>query len=433
MNRRESMNSRQRVLRTGPELASAGLHADLQVERRCARRAFPSGRLQNSLSEVTGPIFRPDELGPLDNDLILNYAKDGEPIGERIIVHGHVRDENGRGVPNTLVEFWQANAGGRYRHVNDRYLAPIDPNFGGCGRTLTDEQGYYAFRTVKPGAYPFRNFVNSWRPAHIHFSVFGTGFAQRLITQMYFEGDPLIRHDVIARHDTRPGRDPAAGRALGHECRRAARLPGLPLRHRAARPPVDALREQASGELSHDALAAVSEGNAVADGRSLRSYRPDSASSRLRHLREQLLERARWTPETKGERIRIEGRDLRRLGSCRRGTSWSRSGRRTRPGRYNHPADRQEDKATRSRVPRLGPDGNRLRRPVCSRFETIKPGPVVGRHGHKPMAPHVNVWLAARGINIGLGDAHVLLGRGGGERRRIPCSTSSSSPSAAKP
>jgi protocatechuate 3,4-dioxygenase beta subunit len=96
------------------------------------------------------------------------------------------------GVPDTLVEFWQANAGGRYRHKKDTYLAPIDPNFGGCGRALTDDTGYYYFRTVKPGPYPWRNFVNSWRPAHIHFSVFGSGFAQRLITQMYFEGDPLI-------------------------------------------------------------------------------------------------------------------------------------------------------------------------------------------------------------------------------------------------
>ena len=167
---------------------------------------IPLWSLQNSLSEVTGPVFRPDELGPLDHDLIRNYAQDGEPIGERILVHGRVQDETGRGVAHTLVEIWQANAGGRYRHVNDRYLAPIDPNFGGCGRTLTDEQGGYVFRTVKPGAYPFRNHVNSWRPAHIHVSVFGSGFAQRLITQMYFEGDPLLRHDVIA--GTIP--DPAA-------------------------------------------------------------------------------------------------------------------------------------------------------------------------------------------------------------------------------
>jgi protocatechuate 3,4-dioxygenase, beta subunit len=158
---------------------------------------IPLWSLQTSLSEITGPIFKPDELGPLDNDLLLNYAKTGEAIGERIIVHGHVRDETGLGVPRTLVEFWQANAGGRYRHKNDTYFAPIDPNFGGCGRALTNDEGYYAFRTVKPGAYPFRNYVNSWRPAHIHFSIFGSGFAQRLITQMYFEGDPLIPHDSI--------------------------------------------------------------------------------------------------------------------------------------------------------------------------------------------------------------------------------------------
>jgi protocatechuate 3,4-dioxygenase beta subunit len=153
--------------------------------------------LQNSLSEVTGPLFSHNELGTLDNDLIRNYAKTGDPIGERIIVHGKVLDENRRPVPNTLVEFWQANAGGRYRHANDTYIAPLDPNFGGCGRALTDAEGNYYFRTIKPGPYPFRNFVNSWRPAHIHFSVFGTGFAQRLITQMYFEGDPLIPHDSI--------------------------------------------------------------------------------------------------------------------------------------------------------------------------------------------------------------------------------------------
>jgi protocatechuate 3,4-dioxygenase, beta subunit len=148
--------------------------------------------LQNSLSEITGPVFGHADIDPIDNDLVRNFAKTGDPIGERIIVHGRVLDENGRGVPNTLVEIWQANAGGRYRHRKDTYLAPIDPNFGGCGRTLTDETGFYVFRTVKPGAYPWRNYVNSWRPAHIHVSVFGTSFIQRLITQMYFEGDPLI-------------------------------------------------------------------------------------------------------------------------------------------------------------------------------------------------------------------------------------------------
>ncbi|MCF6315611.1 MAG: protocatechuate 3,4-dioxygenase subunit beta [Marinosulfonomonas sp.] len=148
--------------------------------------------LENSLSEITGPVFSHNDIDPLDNDLIKNYSHGGDPIGERIIVHGHVLDENARPVPNTMVEIWQANAGGRYRHKKDTYLAPIDPNFGGCGRTMTDADGYYYFRTVKPGAYPWRNWVNNWRPAHIHVSVFGAAFAQRLITQLYFEGDPLI-------------------------------------------------------------------------------------------------------------------------------------------------------------------------------------------------------------------------------------------------
>ncbi|KJS40428.1 protocatechuate 3,4-dioxygenase subunit beta [Roseovarius sp. BRH_c41] len=153
---------------------------------------LPLLSLQTSASELTGPTFGHTDIAALDNDLIRNYAHGGDPIGERIIVHGRVLDENARPVPNTLVEIWQANAGGRYRHKKDSYLAPIDPNFGGCGRTLTDANGFYSFRTVKPGAYPWRNWVNNWRPAHIHVSVFGTAFAQRLITQMYFEGDPLI-------------------------------------------------------------------------------------------------------------------------------------------------------------------------------------------------------------------------------------------------
>lgn len=149
--------------------------------------------VQQSLSELTGPVFGHDRLDPLDNDLILNGSKDGEPIGERIIVHGQVLDQNGRPVPGALLEFWQANAGGRYRHVNDRYVAPLDPNFIGCGRCLTDEEGWYQFRTIKPGPYPWRNRLDDWRPAHIHFSLFGHAFTTRLITQMYFEGDPLLK------------------------------------------------------------------------------------------------------------------------------------------------------------------------------------------------------------------------------------------------
>ena len=149
--------------------------------------------LDGTISEITGPVFGHSMLGELDNDLIHNFAKPGESaIGERIIVHGRVLDERARPVPGALLEFWQANAGGRYRHKKETYLAAIDPNFGGCGRTITDANGHYAFRTVKPGPYPWPNGVNDWRPAHIHFSVFGHGFAQRLITQMYFEGDPMI-------------------------------------------------------------------------------------------------------------------------------------------------------------------------------------------------------------------------------------------------
>jgi len=150
-------------------------------------------KLVPTLTELTGPAFGHDDIAPLDNNLISNYSASGiEALGSRIKVFGKLLDENNKRVPNQLIEIWQANAGGRYRHVNDGYLAPLDDNFGGCGRCLTDEDGNYEFLTILPGAYPWPNGPNSWRPAHIHFSVFGQAFAQRLITQMYFEGDPLI-------------------------------------------------------------------------------------------------------------------------------------------------------------------------------------------------------------------------------------------------
>jgi len=139
-------------------------------------------------------VFGHALLGPRDDDLIHNSAAAGESaLGPRILVHGQLRDQSGRGVPGALIEVWQANAGGRYRHRNEGYLAPLDPNFGGCGRCLTDTQGYYRFTSIQPAPYPWPNGPNSWRPAHIHFSLFGPAFAQRLVTQMYFEGDPLIR------------------------------------------------------------------------------------------------------------------------------------------------------------------------------------------------------------------------------------------------
>jgi protocatechuate 3,4-dioxygenase beta subunit len=125
--------------------------------------------INETLTEVTSPHFSPNLFGPKDNDLILNYAKDGLPVGERIIVHGYVRDQFGRPVKNALLEVWQANASGRYRHPNDKFIGAMDPNFGGCGRTLTDENGFFIFRTIKPGPYPWRNRINEWRPAHVHF------------------------------------------------------------------------------------------------------------------------------------------------------------------------------------------------------------------------------------------------------------------------
>jgi protocatechuate 3,4-dioxygenase beta subunit len=127
----------------------------------------------------------------------LTQGHSGEPLGERIIVSGRVLDENGKAVPRTLVEVWQANAAGRYRHEVDQHPAPLDPHFTGCGRALTDAEGRYRFVTIRPGAYPWRNHHNAWRPAHIHFSVFGPAFASRLVTQMYFPGDPLLPHDPI--------------------------------------------------------------------------------------------------------------------------------------------------------------------------------------------------------------------------------------------
>ena len=149
------------------------------------------------LSELTGPVFGEGQIGPLDHDLTRQHA--GEPLGERIIVTGRVLDGEGRPVRNTLVEVWQTNAAGRYAHARDQHPAPLDPNFTGAGRCLTDEDGRYRFVTIKPGAYPWKNHPNAWRPAHIHFSVFGTTFIQRLVTQMYFPGDPLLDHDPILR------------------------------------------------------------------------------------------------------------------------------------------------------------------------------------------------------------------------------------------
>ncbi|TAM87545.1 MAG: protocatechuate 3,4-dioxygenase subunit beta [Jatrophihabitans sp.] len=157
--------------------------------------ARPLHLLPQRLTEVTGPLFGSDRVRPGDNDM--THWDGGEAAGQRIVVHGHVRDGDGRPVPDTLLEVWQANAGGRYRHAVDRWDCPLDPHFAGIGRVVTDADGHYTFTTIRPGAYPWGNHPNAWRPAHIHFSLFGRAFTQRLVTQMYFPGDPLFFQDPI--------------------------------------------------------------------------------------------------------------------------------------------------------------------------------------------------------------------------------------------
>lgn len=170
-----------------------GHEAYRSTHRRAPRQ--PLIFLTPTLSELTGPLFGHNPIGETDNDLTRHFA--GEPQGERIVVAGRVLDEDGRGVPNAMVEIWQANAAGRYRHSGDNHSAPLDPNFLGAGRALSDPKGNYRFTTVKPGAYPWRNHYNAWRPSHIHFSLFGSGLLSRLVTQMYFPNDPLIPLDPI--------------------------------------------------------------------------------------------------------------------------------------------------------------------------------------------------------------------------------------------
>jgi protocatechuate 3,4-dioxygenase beta subunit len=167
--------------------------------RSTAKRAPTQAAIHvpQTLTERTGPSAPRNAIPPAEADLTKLARRNGEPLGERIIVAGRVLDEAGRAVPHTLVEIWQANSAGRYIHENDTHDAPLDPNFAGAGRCVTDADGGYAFTTIRPGAYPWRNHHNAWRPAHIHFSLFGPCFGTRLVTQMYFPGDPLFAFDPI--------------------------------------------------------------------------------------------------------------------------------------------------------------------------------------------------------------------------------------------
>jgi protocatechuate 3,4-dioxygenase beta subunit len=176
-----------------PEYGSTALRAPKQRPRPLPE-PFPDLRV---------PLTTGMTIGPADSDLTRQH--ESEPLGERISISGRVRDEHGSPVTGALVEVWQANAAGRYAHVSDQHPAPLDPNFSGAGRCVTDEDGRYRFVTIKPGAYPWRNHPNAWRPAHVHFSVFSDAFVQRLVTQMYFPGDPLLALDPIFNSILDPG------------------------------------------------------------------------------------------------------------------------------------------------------------------------------------------------------------------------------------
>ena len=173
----------------------------LSTQWRAPRRLLAS--IPEELHSLAGPVFGEGVFEEWDNDLTRRHA--GEPLGERIIVHGRLLGDDGRPIPDALIEVWQANAAGRYLHDVDVHPAPLDANFSGAGRVLTDDAGRYRFTTIKPGAYPWRNHDNAWRPAHVHFSIFGWCFRTRLITQMYFPDDPLFPYDPVlqALHDER--------------------------------------------------------------------------------------------------------------------------------------------------------------------------------------------------------------------------------------
>ncbi len=207
MAQQSSSSSTARDRRNGAGVHPPYLYPDYKATRLRAPEK-PLIILPDDLSNVTGPAYGHGRVGPLDHDLTRQH--EGEPLGERMILTGQVLDGDGRPVRNSLVELWQANAAGRYVHAGDRHPAPLDPNFTGAGRCLTDDEGRYRFVTVKPGAYPWKNHDNAWRPAHIHLSLFGQAFRSRLITQMYFPGDPLFDQDPIFQSV----RDPKARQRL---------------------------------------------------------------------------------------------------------------------------------------------------------------------------------------------------------------------------
>ena len=341
--------------------------------------------MRHTLSELTGPVYGHETVREHDHDLTTQHK--GEPLGERIIVHGHVLDEDGRGVPNTLVELWQANACGRYIHVVDQHPAPLDPNFTGAGRAQTDAEGYYKFVTIKPGAYPWGNHHNAWRPAHIHFSVFGHSFVSRLVTQMYFPGDPLFPFDPIFNSVTdekardaddlvvRPGEHQAGMGAV------------LPLQHCAAR---------AERHADGDQVSAGQPGQGITPSQTVGPYFAYGLTPNGKYDWNDAFTNNLVTPDTSGERIRVEGRVFDGDGAAGAGLhAGDLAGRRAGPLLRSAGQARAAEFVVQG-FGRCGTDAN-----GGYAFDTIKPGSVPDPDG-KPQAPHILLAVFARGMLLHL-------------------------------
>jgi protocatechuate 3,4-dioxygenase, beta subunit len=325
--------------------------------------------LPPTLSEITGPTFDAEDAEVATCDLTRQHA--GDPLGERIVVGGRVVDEDGRPLRQSLVEIWQANAAGRYLHPADQHDAPLDPNFTGAGRLLTDDEGRYRFVTIRPGAYPWGNHANAWRPAHIHFSVFGPGFATRLVTQMYFPGDPLLPHDPIFNCTA----DETARQRLVSAFDWEATRPGYALGYR------------------FDIVLAGRHATPLEGGPSLEATTSQTVgpffSIGLRGL-----ERNDLAPAgVAGERVSVEGRVLDGDGAPVPDALlelWQAN----TSGHYRHPEDARDEPVEPAfhgygRVP-TNEDGR-------FRFTTVRPGPVPGPT-KALQAPHVAVSVFARGL-----------------------------------
>jgi protocatechuate 3,4-dioxygenase beta subunit len=333
---------------------------------------IPLVSIPHTLTEITGPNFGAGDITAGGNDLTRRHGK--PPIGERIIVHGQVRDEDGRPTPNTLVEVWQANAAGRYLHARDQHDAPLDPNFTGQGSTLTDADGNYRFVSIRPGCYPWRNHNNAWRPAHIHFSLFGPAFATRLVTQMYFPGDPLLDADPIFNCTA----DAAARQRLVAAFDWQTTIPETALGYR------------------FDLILRGRDATPLDATESVPATTSQTVGPFFQIGFEPLKRLDIASPNAFGERVTVEGRVLDGEGNAVPDACleiWQADAR----GRYPESGERPTTEGERfrgfGRVPT--DDSGRFR------FTTIKPGAVESPNG-TTQAPHLAVSIFTRGLMKGL-------------------------------